>query len=511
MAVPSLRLIPKGEKVAPYHPGMASSFKGRRERGAMEKEDFERWKRRRLWTLGQAACLICGVEPPDDLKDVVTGRAGRGPSDAYADLKDSMILGDIQLAGALNGDVVNVRVFPHVFLSWAKGRGYVIPNGLQDLVPNGCPEKVSLWWLDDRLIDAKDFAKEALARLQEIQEQIPPIGRETFTTATSGISLVRHWIDGGELTCYRNGTPLSVSEWQHRGRGFTQVNEDVGDDIALLHGDLFILRNDLIAVIRRYGMKIPAFLMPPLHYPGPASPPKPITRLDGNNTPALLPGSFKFEKPNWEQWRRIDITRLWKAACLVVNIEPPELAGRELWAEYQLVHLPPEFQALWEAVNWDEELSRLEVLEYSGRMLWKTSLPGFANWAIRKGFSVPTEMREIASQANGVESLAQAAKPEPSRGKGVLAGIQRADQLRYELSEVIGQMRRDGLELNTHAVIKQIKRTVDKGGVIIGIKEDGLYYVDVPGDVAGADDPNVMKMKDLKARIGRLLKAQKSH
>jgi hypothetical protein len=166
-------------------------------------------------------------------------------------------------------------------------------------------------------------------------------------------------------------------------------------------------------------------------------------------------------------------------------------------------------------VNWDEELSRLEVLPYSGRMLWKVSLLGFAKWAIKKGFPVPPEMREIADRANDGEALVPAqdepktdeVKPANSRGNGVLAGMQRGDQLRYELSEVIGQLRRDGLDLSTHTVIKRIKRTVDEGGVIVGMKEDGLYFVDVPG----ADETKVLKLKDLKARIDRLIKAQESH
>lgn len=59
---------------------------------------------------------------------------------------------------------------------------------------------------------------------------------------------------------------------------------------------------------------------------------------------------------------------------------------------------------MWYAVNWDGELSRLETLPYSGRMLWKTHLAGFARWAIRKGFQVPSELREISDRLNACDS-----------------------------------------------------------------------------------------------------------
>lgn len=172
------------------------------------------------------------------------------------------------------------------------------------------------------------------------------------------------------------------------------------------------------------GHAIPAPLAQMLSTPATPAPStlKPLKTVDGSNAPALLPGSFKFDKPDWEKWKRIDVTRLWKAACLAANIEPSRTKSTEIWSEVQLSSFPPEFHTVWEAVNCDEALSRLEYLPGSGRMLWKTHLPGFAKWAIEKGLPVALEMHEIAARLNVAGSSAVDFRTAVIVGSGVTQG-----------------------------------------------------------------------------------------
>lgn len=127
-----------------------------------------------------------------------------------------------------------------------------------------------------------------------------------------------------------------------------------------------------------------------------SSAPPPITRINSTSGPTLKT-ELSLTKPNWARWRRLDIVPLWEAACLLVDIEPPRENGEAIWATYQIVDLPPAFHEVWEAVNSDANLAKLEILEFSGRMLWKVNLAGFVQWAIDKGFQPPAELISFAA------------------------------------------------------------------------------------------------------------------
>lgn len=132
----------------------------------------------------------------------------------------------------------------------------------------------------------------------------------------------------------------------------------------------------------------------PIH----AKAPPPIKPVDTSKAPDLS-YNFKFEKPDWSRWKTIDNTRLWKAACLVADIEPPKDETKDLWYEAQLRNFPARFHRVWEAVNWDNDLSQLDFADYSGRMLHVTSIAKFAVWAIKKGLDVPVPLQEIAARS----------------------------------------------------------------------------------------------------------------
>lgn len=125
--------------------------------------------------------------------------------------------------------------------------------------------------------------------------------------------------------------------------------------------------------------------------------PPPITSVDTSQGPDLTIRHV-LEKPDWGRWQRIDRTRLWKAACLVAGFEPPSSHGQEIWALYQIETFPQKFFDVWDAVNGDEGLSRLEFQSYSGRMLHTVNLGWFAHWAMTKGFEIPQELRKIADR-----------------------------------------------------------------------------------------------------------------
>lgn len=155
-------------------------------------------------------------------------------------------------------------------------------------------------------------------------------------------------------------------------------------------------------------------------------PPPPVTILRPTGHKALV--RLKTRTPDWERWSRLDIVRLWQAACLAVDIEPPK---GEIWAIYQLDSFPQAFHDMWEVINADAELAKLEMLEYSGRMLWSVSLPGFATWALKKRISIPMELQKIAKRIDGgLVDQAQPAAPSPVPRPEGQSRIVTSDQVR---------------------------------------------------------------------------------
>lgn len=124
--------------------------------------------------------------------------------------------------------------------------------------------------------------------------------------------------------------------------------------------------------------------------------PPPIRALP--DRPLRLPASnLHFEKPDWEKWRRFSIARLWEVACLAADIEPPQPGGDGIWYEDQLKEFPARFHEVWQVVNRDSVLSTLPLQPYSGRMLHRTDIDGFAQWAIAKGLALPAPLVERAA------------------------------------------------------------------------------------------------------------------
>jgi hypothetical protein len=134
--------------------------------------------------------------------------------------------------------------------------------------------------------------------------------------------------------------------------------------------------------------------------------PPPIDPIDTSRSMDLS-HRYTFTEPNWEKWKLIDSTRLWKAACLAANIEPPMDGAEDLWYERQLTHFPAAFKQIWEILNWDEIFSQVPLVNVSGRMLHTIGIADFGQWAINKRLKIPEPLREIVAryvQANGASS-----------------------------------------------------------------------------------------------------------
>jgi hypothetical protein len=172
-------------------------------------------------------------------------------------------------------------------------------------------------------------------------------------------------------------------------------------------------------------------LLPKHKSAGHFSPPKPISKapapikpLSGISTVDFSP-RYLLVEPDWKKWGLMDKVRLWKAACLAVNIEPPQENKEDLWEEVQLKGLPDKFQRMWEILNADNLLSRLNYVGTAGRMLHQIDIGWFALWAVTKGLDIPDPLIAIAARFKSMHELSAAtiakAQQQPMRQKEISA------------------------------------------------------------------------------------------
>ena len=58
---------------------------------------------------------------------------------------------------------------------------------------------------------------------------------------------------------------------------------------------------------------------------------KPLKTVDGSNAPALLPGSYKFNTPDWSFWLAMQEVKVWQACALSLNLEPDKMKADFSW------------------------------------------------------------------------------------------------------------------------------------------------------------------------------------
>lgn len=130
--------------------GLAACASDRYATGSRPEIDVEGWKRRRLWTLLEAAYLIGGYLPEMHavmMANVLAARMGGGTDAAssraeiYNDLKDAIDLHEIEYVESRTSDLSGRRVKPGDCMQWAKARGYKVPKSLSDLAISPVPAK----------------------------------------------------------------------------------------------------------------------------------------------------------------------------------------------------------------------------------------------------------------------------------------------------------------------------------------------------------------------------------
>ncbi|WP_175691790.1 hypothetical protein [Burkholderia anthina] len=174
-----------------------------------------------------------------------------------------------------------------------------------------------------------------------------------------------------------------------------EIEDGVPISTGPLESDFGFLRSEIYDFLDSCGLKLTrdeSANRPPEI----SKPPPPIKPLGGTSSFLAWNARLRFDTPDWEKWRRLDRARLWEAACLVADIEPPTPGGEGIWYEAQLREFPDDFRGVWEAVNRDDVLSRLPLQPYSNRMLHWVHLGDFAHWAATKGFLLPTAMQRRA-------------------------------------------------------------------------------------------------------------------
>lgn len=123
-----------------------------------------------------------------------------------------------------------------------------------EVVP--CPKKFTLYWFNRRIDEAPSFAEQAMAVLQRMKVQKPPVLHETTTPSSAGSALVNEWLVNGDLPCFMRGRQID---------DFAALTIEPAGDLSeamdILESDIHICRDDVIRLMEQEGMAVPAFLI----------------------------------------------------------------------------------------------------------------------------------------------------------------------------------------------------------------------------------------------------------
>src|SRR5262245_39127379 len=111
--------------------------------------DWATWKRKKLWTLWEAACLTNRLEPPigksyqavlAEIPEEARNRTGA----LYGHLKDAIDLRDLKTYGLRTLSIKDQRVAAKEFVVWLSKEGYApVPPEMVDLRPNPAEKPVT--------------------------------------------------------------------------------------------------------------------------------------------------------------------------------------------------------------------------------------------------------------------------------------------------------------------------------------------------------------------------------
>ena len=103
----------------------------------MSKPNYAKWMGKELWTVIEAAYLLCDKEPLRDLRQFLKCLEAGKPEDVidvYGDLKNAGIKKSLKLRDPRYGSYVgHQRVDPMPCIKWAVTRGIAVPDELKHL------------------------------------------------------------------------------------------------------------------------------------------------------------------------------------------------------------------------------------------------------------------------------------------------------------------------------------------------------------------------------------------
>lgn len=119
-----------------------------------------------------------------------------------------------------------------------------------------CPEKFPLSWLYEKIDYDDRFAAEALAIRESLETYLPSHRRSTHTVASSAKGLVNHWLVQRDLSGYERGRLVE----DFAALSMIPFDGCHEKGIANLESIIFIMRDELVALMTQTGMTIPDYL-----------------------------------------------------------------------------------------------------------------------------------------------------------------------------------------------------------------------------------------------------------
>ena len=115
-----------------------------REGARIVNSDYAKWKKKELWTIFEASCLVAGAEPPPGdritvaLSNIADKKKRTIAGEIYEHAKDAIDLKKLrQAARSRTMLIMHTRVTPGDFVAWIEKSGdYSIPEALKDIKPS---------------------------------------------------------------------------------------------------------------------------------------------------------------------------------------------------------------------------------------------------------------------------------------------------------------------------------------------------------------------------------------
>lgn len=119
-----------------------------------------------------------------------------------------------------------------------------------------CPEKFQLEWLNQMIDRDEQFVSEALAIWEDIESYQPSHRRKTNSRVSAAIELVNYWLVQRELQGYKAGDLLD----NFGALIVMPAEECYRKGIEIRQSSIFVVRDELVELMRSEGMTVPFYL-----------------------------------------------------------------------------------------------------------------------------------------------------------------------------------------------------------------------------------------------------------